>query len=81
MSVAQDLFLGIVSSVETGLITPERAVIELDNLKQEYGFKSEYTLADFQRIRTDYLSELLDDDDEYYDERRLDSLDDEEDDE
>jgi hypothetical protein len=81
MSVAQDLFLGLVGSVEAGILTPEEAVTELAELKQEYGFYSEYTLEDFQRLRTNYLSKLEseEDNDYYEDDFRYDE--DEEDDE
>jgi hypothetical protein len=74
MSVAQDLFLGIINSVETGLKTPEEAVTELADLKEEYGFKSDWTLADFQTLRNNFLSELPEGD--FYDDDDLEFEDD-----
>ena len=61
--------LGIISSVESGVTTPEEAVVEVKELERralECGapFKNNYTLEDFQKIRKDYLSDyLLEDDD------------------
>jgi hypothetical protein len=63
MNTAEDLFLGIIESVESGLMTPEEAVTELASLKQDYNFKSDYTLDDFQRIRESCLSTLPEDED------------------
>ena len=79
--MAQDLFLGIIESVESGVMSPEEAVTELANLKQEYDFKSDYTLADFQRVRENFLSDLLDLDDDYFEENEFEFDEDEEDDE
>jgi hypothetical protein len=81
MSVAQDLFLDLVGSVESGIMTPEEAVTELAELKQEYGFKSEYKLKDFQRLRTNYLSELEDEEENDFYEDDFQYDEDEEDDE
>jgi hypothetical protein len=61
LTEAQKRLLEIIGAVESGIDTPEEAVIELNDLKRaasEAGlpFKAAYELADFQKIRADQLS-------------------------
>jgi hypothetical protein len=61
LTEAQRLLLGIIISVESGVTTPEEAVDELNELNTRaetanLNFKADYTLADFEEIRADYLS-------------------------
>lgn len=60
LTQAQRLLLGIISSVESGYMTPEDGIVELGKL-QENAKKSgvdliaAYKLADFQRLRQAHL--------------------------
>ncbi len=61
LTEAQRLLLGIIASVESGVTTPEEAVAELSSLRtrtKEAGvnFKADYELADFQKLRQNYVS-------------------------
>ena len=56
LTEAQRLLLGIITSVESGVTSPEDAVDELSNLKGNatksgLPFKADYTLKDFQAIQ------------------------------
>ena len=58
---AQLTLLGILSTVESGAITPEEAVEELGTLKSQVAeagltFSADYTVEDFEKIRTAYAS-------------------------
>lgn len=58
LTQAQRVLLGIVTSVESGVTTPEEAVNELALLKKEakeagLNFTANYTLADFEKIQAD----------------------------
>jgi hypothetical protein len=58
---AQRRLLDIVFYVENGTFTPQEAFSELTDLKQDAAsaglqFKAEYTLEDFQKLRSDYMS-------------------------
>lgn len=62
LTEVQRTLLGIVSSVESGVTTPEAAVDELTRLKSrasEAGLKFSplYTLEDFQNLRANQLSQ------------------------
>ena len=62
LTSAQRRLLEIIASVETGIYTAEEAVEVLGDLRQDaekagLGFRADYTLADFQRIRSGYLSQ------------------------
>jgi hypothetical protein len=63
LTEAQRLLLGIISSVESGITTPEEAVTELADLKAKAvkanipTFQADYTLENFQSIRDAYVSE------------------------
>ncbi len=65
MTPSEKLLLGIIASVESGVTTPEDAVIELAELKTKTGIKADYMLADFQKIREEALSTF---DEDYNDE-------------
>jgi hypothetical protein len=59
LTEAQRLLRGIITSVESGVTLPEDAVEELAELKTKaagLNFKADYTLADFQKIRENYVS-------------------------
>ncbi len=61
LTEAQRLLLGIITSVESGVTTPEEAVEELNDLREKAGkagipFKADYTLTDFEKIRENYVS-------------------------
>jgi len=61
LTEAQRLLLGIITSVEAGVTTPEEAVDELNDLREKAGkagipFKVDYVLADFVKIRENYVS-------------------------
>jgi hypothetical protein len=61
LTEAQRILLGIITSVESGVTTPEAAVEELSGLKtraaaENLPFKADYTLADFEKIRQNYVS-------------------------
>lgn len=61
LTQAQRVLLGIVTSVESGVTTPEEAVNELALLKKEakeagLNFTANYTLADFEKIQADSAS-------------------------
>lgn len=47
-------------------MSPEEAVTELEKLKQEYDYKSDFTLTDFQLVQTKFVSDFLDDEDDFY---------------
>jgi hypothetical protein len=58
---AQRMLLGIIASVEVGVTSPVDAVEEVATLKAQaeaanLAFQANYTLADFEKIRTDYVS-------------------------
>lgn len=62
LTEAQRLLLGIVSSVESGITSPESAFDELTQLKSrasEAGLKfaAPYTVEDLQTLRANQLSE------------------------
>lgn len=62
LTEAQRLLLGIITSVESGVTTPEDAVEELNDLREKTGktglpFKADYVLADFAKIRENYISQ------------------------
>ena len=71
LSGAQDTMLNIITSVESGAITPEEAVNQLNDLKADVkkagiDFEVEWTLVDFQTVRDNDLSTYeLNDDEEY----------------
>jgi len=71
LSGAQDTMLNIITSVESGAITPEEAVNQLNDLKADVkragiDFEVEWTLADFQTVRDNDLPTYeLNDDEEY----------------
>jgi len=71
LSGAQDTMLNIITSVESGAITPEEAVQQLNDLKADVkkagiDFEIEWTLADFQTVRDNDLATYeLNDDEEY----------------
>lgn len=59
LTEAQRLLLGIITSVESGVTSPEDAVEELAELKTKaagLNFKADYTLENFQKIRENYVS-------------------------
>ncbi len=62
LTEAQRLLLGIITSVESCVTSPAEAVQELTTLKSRavaagINFKAyNYTLADFQKIRDNYVS-------------------------
>lgn len=55
---ASRLLLGIITSVEAGVTTPEAAVEELKQLKSQApeGFKADFTIQDFNNIRANYAA-------------------------
>lgn len=62
LTEAQRLLLGIISSVESGVTAPEEAVDELNDLREKAGkagvpFKADYVLADFEKIRQNYVAQ------------------------
>lgn len=62
LTEAQRLLLGIISSVEGGITTPEDASEELAELKEKaakagLNFKADYTVDDFIKIRESYVSQ------------------------
>jgi hypothetical protein len=67
---AQRLLLGIITSVESGITSPEDAVEELATLREQVaasgiGFHWDYTLEDFQKIRAVSQSACDEDDNRY----------------
>ncbi len=61
LTEAQRILLGIITSVESGVTTPEEAALELSSLKARastagVNFKADYTVADFQKIRENYVT-------------------------
>ena len=62
LTEVQRRLLEIIRDIESGLVTPEKAVTELTNLKAAasdagVSFRAEYTLEDFQNVRKTQLSE------------------------
>ena len=62
LTQAQRLLLGIITSVESGITTPEEAVSELKVLQDRafhegLTFKSDYTADDFTKLRENYVSQ------------------------
>jgi len=57
---SQRRLMGIISSVEAGVYTPEEAVVELNKLKEQApeSFKADYTVEDFRRIYTEYAAQF-----------------------
>jgi hypothetical protein len=73
LTEAQRRLHTILNATEGGIYTPEEAVKELADLKQDADkaglkFQADYTLADFQKLRTDFLSEYQYDYDYDYEE-------------
>ena len=73
LTEAQRLLLGIITSVEAGVTTPEEAVEELNDLKDRaeeagFPFDADYTLVDFENIsrNDDFEGEFLDEEDLYH---------------
>jgi hypothetical protein len=66
---AQDNLIGIINSVEAGVMTPEAAVEELERLKEDAPskFTADWTLEDFQTVRDKAASSSYDDYDNYDD--------------
>jgi len=61
LTEAQRLLLGIISSVESGVTTPDEAAEELQNLRYRatqagVNFRADYTVDDFTKIRENYVS-------------------------
>lgn len=61
LTEAQRLLLGIITSVESGVTTPEEATDELTSLKTRaanagVNFKADCTVDDFIKIRENYVS-------------------------
>lgn len=59
---AQRTLLGIITSVESGVTSPEDAVKEQETLKAEaqaagLNLNANYTLADFQQVRAAYAAQ------------------------
>ncbi len=59
LTEAQRLLLGIITSVEGGVTTPEDAISELEELKSRAGanFRADYTVDDFIKLRENYVSQ------------------------
>jgi len=62
LTEAQRRLLEIIGAVEFGINSPQEAVNELNDLKKAAAdaglpFKAAYELSDFQKIRTDELSD------------------------
>lgn len=61
LTEAQRLLLGIITSVESGVTSPEDAVSELKEVKAKavlagLTFKADYTVDEFIKIRENYVS-------------------------
>lgn len=61
LTEAQRILLGILTSVESGVTSPEDGLSELSSLKaraltDELPFKSNYTLDDLKKIRENHIA-------------------------